>query len=179
MRFLRACGSRAVVYADVMREPDTQRSKGCGIVEFDTPEAAANAIQTLNDTYLDGRLIFVREDREDHDLKGGPGGGGGRGRGAGGRGGGRGARNTKEVGRRLFVSNLDFGTSWQDLKDHFRQVGPVARADVMKDENNKSRGLGTVEMESPDDALSAISMLSNSELGGRQILVREDRQEAR
>ena len=175
-----------MVHADVMREPDTQRSKGCGIVEFDTPEAAANAIQSLNDTYLDGRLIFVREDREDHDLKG-PGakrGGGGTGRGAGrgagvtGGGAGRGG-GTKEVGRRLFVSNLDFATSWQDLKDHFRQVGSVARADVMKDENGRSRGLGTVEMASPDDALSAISMLSNSELGGRQILVREDRQEGR
>ena len=43
--------------------------QGCGIVEFEAPEEAAVAIQTLNHTQLDGRQIFVREDREDSDLK--------------------------------------------------------------------------------------------------------------
>lgn len=38
--------------------------QGCGIVEFESPEEAAAAIQTLNHTELDGRQIFVREDRE-------------------------------------------------------------------------------------------------------------------
>ncbi len=44
-------------------------AQGCGIVEFESPEEAAGAIQTLNHTELDGRQIFVREDREDSDLK--------------------------------------------------------------------------------------------------------------
>lgn len=37
---------------------------GCGIVEYSTPEEAQNAMATLTDTILDGRPIFVREDRE-------------------------------------------------------------------------------------------------------------------
>jgi RNA recognition motif-containing protein len=53
-----------VVRADVFTGADG-RSKGCGIVEFSTPEEAAHAIQTLNDTMLNDRKIFVREDRED------------------------------------------------------------------------------------------------------------------
>ena len=40
------------------------RSKGCGIVVFKTPDQARTAIRDLHDTELDGRQIFVREDRE-------------------------------------------------------------------------------------------------------------------
>jgi RNA recognition motif-containing protein len=40
------------------------RSKGCGIVEYTTPEDAQRAIAELNDTELMGRMVFVREDRE-------------------------------------------------------------------------------------------------------------------
>ncbi len=54
----RECGE--VVYADVMRGPDG-RSKGCGIVEFSTPEEAALAIRTLNDREIrcDGIVLYI------------------------------------------------------------------------------------------------------------------------
>jgi len=45
------------------------RSKGCGIVEFESPDEAIAAIEQLNDTDLGGRPIQVREDREDRDLQ--------------------------------------------------------------------------------------------------------------
>lgn len=45
------------------------RSKGWGIVEFETPEEALTAINTLNGVELGGRTILVREDREDRDVK--------------------------------------------------------------------------------------------------------------
>jgi RNA recognition motif-containing protein len=43
---------------------------GCGIVEFSSPLDAQRAINQLNDTPLMGRLIFVREDREEGDSRG-------------------------------------------------------------------------------------------------------------
>lgn len=45
------------------------RSKGCGIVEYDNPHASMRAIRELNNTELKGRLIFVREDREDKKMQ--------------------------------------------------------------------------------------------------------------
>lgn len=54
-----------VVRANVLTLPDSNRSKGCGIVEYQDLASAQNAIETLNDTVLKGRPIFVREDREE------------------------------------------------------------------------------------------------------------------
>eukprot|EP00283_Hemiselmis_rufescens_P003452 CAMPEP_0173420996 /NCGR_PEP_ID=MMETSP1357-20121228/2264_1 /TAXON_ID=77926 /ORGANISM="Hemiselmis rufescens, Strain PCC563" /LENGTH=59 /DNA_ID=CAMNT_0014383853 /DNA_START=24 /DNA_END=200 /DNA_ORIENTATION=- len=52
-----------VTYADVLSGPDG-RSKGCGLVEYSSPDQAQRAIAELNDTELMGRMVFVREDRE-------------------------------------------------------------------------------------------------------------------
>ena len=177
-----------VVHADVMP------GKGCGIVEFETPEEAAEAIKSLHDTELEGRLIFVREDREDFELKGSGGGGGG----GGGSGGGprppaagkrgrfhpgqgpmnmAGPHGQILVGRRCYVSNLPWECTWQELKDHFACVGNVVYADVMSDETGRSKGCGIVEFERPDDALRAIGTMSNTNLMGRNISVREDRED--
>eukprot|EP00747_Dinoflagellata_sp_TGD_P218809 gnl/TRDRNA2_/TRDRNA2_91014_c0_seq1.p1 gnl/TRDRNA2_/TRDRNA2_91014_c0~~gnl/TRDRNA2_/TRDRNA2_91014_c0_seq1.p1 ORF type:complete len:483 (+),score=85.23 gnl/TRDRNA2_/TRDRNA2_91014_c0_seq1:46-1449(+) len=149
-----------VVYSDVMKDYDG-RSKGCGIVEFETPEDASHAISSMQDSVLGGRPINVREDREDRDLK--P------------------SRQSDsygvKVGRRCYVGNLDFKTNWQDLKDHFKQIGHVAYADVMRDIDGRSKGCGIVEFERHDDAAQAITELHDSDLGGRLIIVREDRED--
>lgn len=175
-----------VKYADVLQEGGPgSRSKGCGIVEFETPEEAATAIQKLNHAELDGRQIFVREDREDFELRGEPpmml------------RGGEAPPPRTRQrterrtpppgsggvvfIGRRVWVGNLSFETSWQQLKDHFKVAGHVLHADIMQDAEGRSKGCGIVEFEQPADALRAISLLSNSTLCERQIMVREDRED--
>ena len=110
MDFRRQAGE--VVYCDVMKEPDG-RSKGCGIVEFSTSEEAQEAIKTLTDTELKGRMIFVREDRE---ISSGGGGFGGRGGGGGG------------SGCSVYVGNLSYETSWQDLKDVSTSINLVSKA---------------------------------------------------
>ena len=94
------CGN--VVYADV-QEDRYGRSAGCGIVEFSTAQEAADAMLQMHDHDLQGRKIFVRQDKDDRDLGGkggssasahkgyGRGGGGGfRGGYGGGKGGGKG-----------------------------------------------------------------------------------------
>ena len=75
------------------------------------------------------------------------------------------------VGKRVYVGNLKFTTSWQTLKDHFKPVGDVVHAKLI------ARGCGIVEFESPDEAIAAIEQLNDTDLGGRPIQVREDRED--
>lgn len=53
---------------------------------------------------------------------------------------------------KLYVGQLAWECAWQDLKDHFKAIGPVSRADVATDHNGRSRGFGFVEFENPADA---------------------------
>ncbi|EGB04443.1 hypothetical protein AURANDRAFT_32583 [Aureococcus anophagefferens] len=191
----RQCGT--VVHASVMEERPG-RSKGCGIVEFESADEAALAIETLHDVELDGRPVQVREDREDRDLAPAKAPGGKRpavqapawGEPRGGGGGGEievGRRQRKaaqdadgdviRVARRVYVGNLAWGTSWQDLKDHFRQCGSVVHAKVMEERPGRSKGWGIVEFEAPEEAVAAIEQLNDSDLDGRPIQVREDRED--
>jgi len=149
-----------VVFAEVMMEGDG-RSKGCGIVEYSTPEEAQEAIAVLTDTELKGRMIFVREDRE----SGGGGGGGGRDGGS------------NKASASVYVGNLAFETSWQDLKDHMRAAGNVDQANILSNEDGRSKGCAIVQYQRPQDAQRAIRELQNSELDGRPLFVREDREQ--
>ena len=77
-------------------------------------------------------------------------------------------------GRRVFVGNLAYKTSWQDLKDHMRQVGEVLYADIFKDFRNRSKGCGIVEFSKESEAQAAIKELNSTQLDGRKIFLRED-----
>ena len=76
----------------------------------------------------------------------------------------------------MYVGNLSWETSWQDLKDHFRAAGDVSHADVMMEHDGRSKGCGIVSFVSARDAGNAIASLHDSELHGRKIFVREDRE---
>lgn len=81
------------------------------------------------------------------------------------------------IGKRCFVSNLAWKTSWQDLKDKFRECGNVVYANVHQAEDGRSKGWGIVEYETPEEAVRAVESLNGTDLGGRAILVREDRED--
>ncbi|KAG8992263.1 hypothetical protein FRB90_001055, partial [Tulasnella sp. 427] len=78
-------------------------------------------------------------------------------------------------GRSLFVGNLPFQCQWQDLKDLFRQIGPVVRADVALGPDGRSRGFGTVLFQTEADADRAVKTLNGFEYNGRMIKVHHDR----
>jgi RNA recognition motif-containing protein len=63
-----------------------------------------------------------------------------------------------------------------DLKDHFKQAGTVVRADVLEEAGGRSKGCGLVEFATVEEAQRAIDALNDSELKGRLIFVREDRE---
>ncbi|KAJ1567303.1 hypothetical protein HK405_006441 [Cladochytrium tenue] len=79
------------------------------------------------------------------------------------------------AGRQLFVGNLPFATGWQDLKDLFREVGTVLRADIAMSAAGRSRGFGSVLFATVEEAQAAINAFNNYDLNGRKIEVREDR----
>lgn len=59
----------------------------------------------------------------------------------------------------LCVLQLDYNVTWQKLKDIFKVVGRVVNADILMDHSGKSKGLGEVQFEDPNDAISAIGGL--------------------
>lgn len=74
---------------------------------------------------------------------------------------------------RIFVGNLSFNTSDNDLRDAFAAYGEVVSANVILDrETQRSRGFGFVDM-ADDDARKAISGLHESDLQGRALNVNE------
>lgn len=77
---------------------------------------------------------------------------------------------------KLFVGNLPFTTTENDLQDHFAQAGAVVAVNVMQDRaTGRSRGFAFVEMASQDDANKAISMFHQKDFQGRPLTVNEAR----
>ena len=85
-------------------------------------------------------------------------------------------RPTMSEGKRLYVGNLAFDCAWYDLKDHFKSCGNVVRADIMEEHGGRSKGCGIVEFALAEEAQLAIATLNDTDLKGRPIFVREDRE---
>ncbi|OGM15409.1 RNA-binding protein [Candidatus Woesebacteria bacterium RBG_19FT_COMBO_42_9] len=77
---------------------------------------------------------------------------------------------------KLFVGNLDYTVTSDDLKAAFAGVGTVVDAVVISDKmTGRSRGFGFVEMSSEAEVKDAIEKLNGSDLKGRKINVNEAR----
>ncbi|MBI5857254.1 MAG: RNA-binding protein [Sphingobacteriales bacterium] len=77
----------------------------------------------------------------------------------------------------MYVSNLSFHTSDDDLRKLFEKFGAVSSAKVITDrETGRSRGFGFVEMASDNEAKEAIKGLSGTEIEGRSMSVSEARE---
>jgi RNA recognition motif-containing protein len=80
------------------------------------------------------------------------------------------------MGNRLFVGNLPFSLSEDQLLDLFTQAGTVMEAKIVYDrETGRSRGFGFVEMASDEDAQSAIEKFDGHDAEGRPLKVNEAR----
>ncbi|KAL9041778.1 MAG: hypothetical protein Q9214_003989 [Letrouitia sp. 1 TL-2023] len=212
--FRQATQQGAVIRADVHLGHDG-RQKGSGIVAFETPDDARNAIAQFNGYDWQGRILEVREDRFASSGLGGGfpgrggygmsarGGFGGRG-GYGGRGsfgggyGGRGgfgggyggppASSTEngansappnpftdyataggERSETIYVRNLPWSTSNEDLVELFTTIGKVERAEIQYEPNGRSRGTGVVQFDGVENADTAIAKFTGYQYGGRPL----------
>ncbi|KAH0826775.1 hypothetical protein J3R83DRAFT_5189 [Lanmaoa asiatica] len=198
MEFMRGAGE--VLFAEVLVTPSGV-SKGCGIVEFASPEDAQRAVRELSEVPLLGRPVFIREDRENESRFGATPVPGKIGMAMAGQG--LHAQppprpphhnyfgTQQNPGNQLYVGNvsltlcdfdvclrgdqLPYQAGWQDLKDLFRAAGNIIRADINIGADGRPKGSGTVVFETQKDAQQAISMYNGFDWYGRTLEVREDR----
>ncbi|HEX8746438.1 MAG TPA: RNA-binding protein [Pyrinomonadaceae bacterium] len=77
---------------------------------------------------------------------------------------------------KLYVGNLSFRTTQEDLRELFAQAGTVESASVIEDrETGRSRGFGFVEMATQEEALAAIEQFNGKDFNGRNLTVNEAR----
>jgi cold-inducible RNA-binding protein len=75
---------------------------------------------------------------------------------------------------KLYVGNLSFQTSTEELEQLFAQAGSVESATIIEDrDTGRSRGFGFVEMSSKAEGEAAIAQLNGAELNGRALTVNE------
>lgn len=80
------------------------------------------------------------------------------------------------MNQKLYVGNLSYATTDQELQDLFAQHGTVQSANVVTDRyTGRSRGFGFVEMGSGEEAQQAIEALNGSDFQGRNLVVNEAR----
>jgi cold-inducible RNA-binding protein len=81
--------------------------------------------------------------------------------------------------KNIFVGNLNFNTSEDELRQMFEAHGQVDRVSIMTDrDTGRSRGFGFVEMANAEEGDKAIAALNGTEIGGRTLNINEARPKA-
>lgn len=80
------------------------------------------------------------------------------------------------MSNKLFVGNIAWTTTDDELKALFAEHGAVEEAVIIKDKfTGRSRGFGFVTYSSEEDAVAAIDKLNGTELNGRELVVNEEK----
>jgi RNA recognition motif-containing protein len=80
----------------------------------------------------------------------------------------------REMGTKLYVGNLSFRTTAEELRDAFASAGTVESASVIEDrDTGRSRGFAFVEMATAEEAATAIEQFNGKDFGGRNLTVNE------
>lgn len=80
------------------------------------------------------------------------------------------------MSKKLYVGNLPFNMTEEELQDLFKNEGEIVSAKLITDKfTGRSRGFGFVEMSNDEQANAAITKLNQQEVGGRKLVVSEAR----
>lgn len=78
------------------------------------------------------------------------------------------------MGKKLYVGNLPYSATEQELNDSFAQVGTVTSVKIITDrDTGRSKGFGFIEMATDDEALKAINAFNGAQYEGRAMTVSE------
>jgi len=160
--------------------------KGTGVVTFKTTQKAKLAVSKCHRKEFEGRKLSIYMGKESEDHAGGYGGFSG------------GGRAVDDYGRersnlyglnvqflsslgvkgplvnKVFVANLDYKIDEKQLREVFKLSGKVLEIDLLKDKDNKSKGMALIEFSHPVEAVQAISMFHQQTLYDRPMSVRMD-----
>jgi RNA recognition motif-containing protein len=164
------------------RDRTTGRPRGFAFVRLASPEQAESARGTLDGTLLQGRSISVRPFSAEPPRRGEggpstgprPGGGyAGGGGGGGGGGSGPGGPRPDTSDRTLYVGNLPYESTEQDVKDLFAELGaaPPQRVHLPADAEGRKRGFGFVTLATSEEANAALEKLREAQVRGRRLVV--------
>merc|ERR1719266_672788 len=142
------------------------RSRGCGVVWFHNSSDAKACIEGLNGHDFDGRELKVKFDEKPGPyIEKGQNGRGSERRDT--------SYSSKSQHNDVFVGNLPWKTSWQELKDLCQQFGDVKRANILE-RDGRSRGCGVVWFHNTSDAEACIEGLNGHDLDGRELTAKFD-----
>ncbi|MDI3283948.1 hypothetical protein [Polyangium sp. 15x6] len=165
-----------VVEVSLPKDRATGRPRGFGFVTLATSEEANAARESLDGSFQGGKSISVRPfQAEPPRREGGVGGprpmGGGMGGGGGGGGGGGPAAAAPD--RTLYVGNLPYDASIEEVESMITSTGagPVVRVHLPMDADGRKRGFGFVTMASAEAAKGAIEALRGVDVRGRRLVV--------
>jgi cold-inducible RNA-binding protein len=83
-------------------------------------------------------------------------------------------KGKRKMSMKLYVGNLAFETTSNDLQTMFAEVGTVESVSLIEDrETGRSRGFGFVEMQTKEEGAAAVAQFNGKELAGRQLKVNE------
>lgn len=143
------------------------RSRGYGIVEFNTSDEATAAVTMMDGHALGDRTITVREDKAPTKAASG------------------GKKLNSTVlgdgptggdGCRCYFGNLAWETSEETLINHCTSFGmKVLQCEVARQSGGRSKGWALVDFATPEEAQTAIAQMHNSEVQSRSIIVRVER----
>lgn len=143
--------------AQIVKDRISGRSKGVGYVEFKSEETVQKALQ-LTGKPLAGIPIIVKLTEAEKNRQ---------------------ARNTESTGghpnsipfHRLYVGNIHFNVTEQDLQAVFEPFGELEYVQLQKDDNGRSRGYGFVQFRDAGQAREALEKMNGFDLAGRPIRV--------
>lgn len=151
-----------ITSAFVGRDESSGRSKGFAFVNFETHAAADAAVNALNGTELNGRVLFVgraqkkaeraEELRRQFEAE-------------------KMERSNKFVGVNLYVKNLAESIDEEKLRHEFSPFGTVASCKVMVDEKGVSRGFGFVCYSNSEESARAVGEMNGRMLVGKPLYV--------
>ncbi|PPQ87966.1 hypothetical protein CVT25_001045 [Psilocybe cyanescens] len=141
---------------------DEGKSKGFGFVNFDNHEEAQHAVDTLHDTEVNGRKLFVsraqKKAEREEELR-------------------RSYEHakmeklSKYQGVNLYIKNLEDDVDDDKLRTEFEVFGTVTSCKVMRDEKGTSKGFGFVCFSTPDEATKAVAEMNNKMIGTKPLYV--------